>query len=103
MRLPLAIHPVTEIRFGTATKLSGTRLEIDKEELRKHLLEDKRLQSVDLEIVRPGESCRIGFIFDVLEPRAKEPGSGPDFPFILGPYAPAGPNWRRAIRSACRR
>ncbi|MCH7751349.1 MAG: hypothetical protein IH898_04265 [Planctomycetes bacterium] len=36
------------------------------------LLEDRRLESVDLEIVCPGDPCRVGYVFDILEPRAKE-------------------------------
>ena len=90
MRLTLARHPVTEIRFETATRLEGTSLVVDVEELRRTILEDDSLQSVDLETVGPGESCRAGPVFDIIEPRAKEPGSSPDFPGILGPPLTAG-------------
>ncbi len=90
MRLTLAEHPVDEMTWGRGTKLLGSRLQVGLEELRTHLLEDRRLQSVDLEIVRPGESCRAGYVFDIVQPRAKEPGSGVDFPGILGPFEAAG-------------
>lgn len=90
LRLTLAEHPVDEMTWGQGTKLLGSRLQVDLEELRKHLLEDHRLQSVDLEIVRPGESCRAGYVFDIVQPRAKEPGSGVDFPGILGPFEAVG-------------
>ena len=90
MQLTLAVHPVTDIRFGAATRLYGTALVVDPEELRRLVLEDESLTSVDLEIARPGESCRAGPVFDIIEPRAKEPGSSPDFPGILGPPVTAG-------------
>ena len=100
MRLNLAIHPVTEMRFGTRTQLIGTRLEINRDELERHLLEDSRLASVDLETVRPGENCRVGMVFDVLEPRIKEPGSGSDFPGIIGDYALSGHGTTHVLRGA---
>ncbi len=90
MELTLARHPVTQIYFGTPTRLDGTILVIDAEELRQLVVEDEAVENVDFEIVRPGESCRAGPIFDIVQPRAKEPGSSPDFPGILGPPATAG-------------
>ncbi|MFQ5859505.1 MAG: glycine/sarcosine/betaine reductase component B subunit [Anaerolineae bacterium] len=90
MRLTLARHPVTEIRFGKSTRLEGTLLVVDQEELRRLILGDECLRSVGLETIRPGESCRAGPVFDIIEPRAKEPGSGPDFPGILSPPLTAG-------------
>ena len=90
MRLTLARHLVIEIRFGTATRLEGSSFVVDAEELRRNILEDDSLQSVDFAIVRPGESCRAGPVFDIIEPRAKKPGSSPDFPGIFGPPLTAG-------------
>ena len=85
MRLTLAIHDIGSITLGAATKLEGNKMVVDPVELRQLLLEDSRLQSVDIETVSPGEECRIGVVYDIIEPRAKEPGSGSDFPGILGP------------------
>ncbi|MET0500813.1 MAG: glycine/sarcosine/betaine reductase component B subunit [Candidatus Binatia bacterium] len=90
MQLTLAHHPITEIQFGTQTRLDGTTLVVDPAELRRRVLEDEAIENVDFEIARPGESCRAGPIFDIVQPRAKEPGSSPDFPGILGPPASAG-------------
>jgi glycine reductase len=100
MRLELAIHPITRMESGAATRLEGTVLEVDLEELRGAILEDKRLERVDLEIVRPGENCRVGVIFDILEPRTKEPGSGPNFPGILERPATAGNGMTHVLRGA---
>jgi len=89
MQLTLAQHPISEMRFGTQTRLDGATLVVDREELRDLINADPSVEGVDLEIVRPGESCRAGPIFDVVEPRAKEsPGS--DFPGIIGAPTTAG-------------
>ena len=90
MELTLAIHPITAIRFGHSTGLDGTLLDVDAEQLQALLLEDQTLTAVDLEIACPGESCRAGPVFDIIEPRAKAPDSSPDFPGILGPPHTAG-------------
>ena len=90
MQLKLALHRITAICFGTATSLDGTTLVVDVEELRRLLLEDPSLSGVEFEIVRSGESCRAGPVFDIIEPRAKGADSSPDFPGILGPPLTAG-------------
>jgi glycine reductase len=90
MRLTLAIHPIREICFGSATRLDEFVLIIDKDGLRRIVLQDARIESVEFEIVRPGESCRAGPVFDIVEPRAKEPGASPDWPGVLGAPQTAG-------------
>ena len=100
MRLTLAYHPVTDIRFGATTQLQGTTLEVSEAALRQHLLEDRRLERVDLAIVHPGEACRFGVVFDIVEPRAKEPGAGPDFPGILDAIAMVGQGITHVLQGA---
>ena len=100
MRLTLAYHPVTDIRFGATTQLQGTVLEVSEAGLRQHLLEDRRLQGVDLAIVHAGEDCRFGVVFDIVEPRAKEPGAGPDFPGIVDPIAMVGQGITHVLQGA---
>ena len=90
MTLILAIHPIREISFGAETRLAGTALEINKDELSGLVLTDARIESVDFEIARPAESCRAGPIFDIVEPRAKAPGGSPDWPGVLGAPQTAG-------------
>ena len=90
MQLTLAKHPISDIRFGAGMKLDGAVLNVDTDELRRTVLEDENINSVDFDVVRPGEPCRAGPIFDVIEPRAKAPDSGVDFPGILGPATTAG-------------
>ena len=89
MQLTLAYHSITEISFGTPTRLNGSALVVDQEALREIVLQDDSLAVVDFAIARPGESCRAGPIFDIVEPRAKEP-PGADFPGIIGAPTTAG-------------
>src|ERR671910_1018033 len=90
MQVTLARHTVTEICFGPQTRVDDTVLFVDAAALRRLVLEDPALAAVDFDIVRPGDSCRAGPIFDIVQPRAKAPGSGPDFPGILGAPTTAG-------------
>lgn len=100
MRLTLNIHPVREMSFGGSTRLEGEHLQVSREELRDYLLEDPHLRDVELDIVVPGDDRRIGFVYDVVEPRAKESGSGPDFPGILGPVGLVGQGATQVLRGA---
>ena len=100
MRLTLAIHPVHAITMGGATRLDGTTLTIDGGELRQLILEDTRLRAVDIEIASSGEECRIGVVSDIVEPRAKETGSGSDFPGVIGPMEMAGSGVTHVLRGA---
>ena len=90
MNLTLAYHPVRALRFGAHTRLDGTTLEIDTDELRRVLLEDEALSDAAFDVAAPGEDCRAGPVFDIVEPRAKADGGSPDFPGILGPPLTAG-------------
>jgi glycine reductase len=88
MRLELRWSDVEDVVAGTATRLSGKRLEVDLDALGAHLATDARLTGVRLDLVHPGERCRIGRVFDVVAPRARLDGE--DFPGVLGTVARAG-------------
>ncbi len=100
MQLTLANHLVKSMQFGAPARLEGTDLIVDTTQLHRIVLEDDTVVGVDFEIVHPGEHCRAGPIFDVIEPRAKEPGSGVDFPGILGAAVTAGAGTTHVLRGA---
>jgi glycine reductase len=100
MQLTLAIHVINSIEFGARTALSGTALTVDRDELRRIVLEDATFESVDFEIARPGESLRAGPVFDIVEPRAKAPGGSPDWPGVLGAPHTAGSGTTHVLRGA---
>src|SRR6185295_3564519 len=85
MQLTLADHPITDLQFGSSTRLVETVLTVDPAVLRSLLLEDDSIVSID---------------FDVVEPRAKAPGNGSDFPGILGAATTAGIGTTHVLRGA---
>ena len=100
MELEIINHDIESMVFGDTTGLSGKELTINHDELKTHLLEDRRIQDIDIQIAVPGESCRIGVVFDIVEPRAKQTGSGSDFPGLLGPFAVAGQGSTHVLRGS---
>jgi len=99
MQLTLAIHPITEVQFGSRLSLDAAALTVDREALRSLVLEDSAIDSVAFDLARPGESCRAGPIFDVVEPRAKA-DDGSDFPGIIGPPTTAGMGTTHVLKGA---
>lgn len=86
MALTLNHFPVDSIEGGEETRLDGRRLLVDTDKLCDLILrEDPSLQSVRIDLVRPGDSYRIINILDILEPRIKAGGDAETFPGILGP------------------
>jgi glycine reductase len=100
MQLNLAIHPISEIRPADRTRLDGTALAVNPEELRRLVLEDAVFEHVDFVVACPGESLRAGPVFDIVEPRAKAPGSGTDWPGILGAPVTAGAGTTHVLEGA---
>jgi glycine reductase len=88
MRLEMRWSRVEVLADGPATRLAGTRLEVDGDGLSSLLAADPRLERVQVDLAHPGERCRIGRVFDVIAPRARLDGE--DFPGVLGRLGPAG-------------
>ncbi|MFQ6030514.1 MAG: glycine/sarcosine/betaine reductase component B subunit [Dehalococcoidia bacterium] len=100
MPLTLANHPVSDLQYGDSTHLEGTTLYVNSDELLQYLLQDSRLRRVHLDLVHPGDVCRFGVVFDILEPRAKATGEGSDFPGVLGPLQAAGQGTTHVLQGA---
>lgn len=83
MRLELGHVLIKDVQFGSATKLKNGVLTVNEEELIELIKEDEHLESVEVDIARPGESVRITPVKDVIEPRVKVEGPGGVFPGIL--------------------
>ncbi len=84
MKLTLNSFPVEQVEDAQRTELSGRRLLLNRGELKALLAQDERFRSVEIDLVHPGESCRIINILDIFEPRIKVSGDGETFPGILG-------------------
>jgi len=89
MRLQLRWSRVDAVGPGPVTRLVDRRLEVDLDGLRAALEADPRIARVRLDLVHPGDRCRIGRVLDVIAPRAKIDG-GEDFPGVLGAIGRAG-------------
>ena len=90
MKLTLHSYPVERIEDSPRTELDGRGLLLDREELKDLLGRDERFRSVEIDLARPGESCRVINILDIFEPRVKVSGEGETFPGILGDAGLAG-------------
>ncbi|NLY87153.1 MAG: beta-aspartyl-peptidase [Clostridiales bacterium] len=80
MKLELGLIKIEDIQFASESKIDGTTLFVDKETVKKIVLEDEVLVSCDVDIAKPGESVRITPVKDVIEPRVKVEGTGGVFP-----------------------
>lgn len=79
-RLILNRVKIRNVAFGSRTCVEKGTLFVDGDEIRKAVLEDPRIDAVDVELARPGESVRIVPVKDVIEPRAKADECGDTFP-----------------------
>lgn len=75
---------VEDVRFGEVTEIKGKTLFINREEIRRELLEDRHLRSVDIHIAKPGSSTRIIPVKDIIAPAVKVDGPGCIFPGNIG-------------------
>lgn len=80
MKLEVGSIPIRDIQFGPTSKVDGNVLYVNQDELSRLLLQDEAIESVALDIARPGESVRITPVKDVIEPRVKVHGGGGIFP-----------------------
>lgn len=80
MKLELGYIRIEDLQFGPQSKVDNNILYVNKEELKSLIMEDEAIQSVEMEIAKPGESTRITPVKDVIEPRVKVSGTGGIFP-----------------------
>jgi len=90
VRLELNILETKDVRFGDATRFKDKTLHLNKAELQSILEKDKAFSRVEIELARPGESCRILQVADVIEPRCKIGEGVHDFPGALGKSGTVG-------------
>lgn len=72
---------------------------VDLDELRQQILEDPRIQSVDLHLVRPGQNVRILNLMDAIQPRRKIDKGDADIPGFLGKIQTAGSGRTRSLHN----
>ncbi|SDZ15549.1 glycine/sarcosine/betaine reductase component B subunit [Tindallia californiensis] len=100
MKLTLEKIIVEDLVFGDHTRMNGTTLMVNKEEITKKIKEDKRIVSVTMDIVKPGESARLFSVRDVIEPRVKVEGAGEVFPGLVGSREPVGEGITKILKGS---
>lgn len=88
-RLQIDYIRVHDVHFGEASSLVDGVLTLNKKEMLK-IAENKLFKSIDIQIVRPGESCRILSIHDIMQPRCKADHPENSYPGIWGKLSLAG-------------
>ena len=86
MDLELRNVQVKDVVLGDKNDLKDGVLTVDVEGLKKLILEDPRVTAVKVDLAKPGESCRILPVKDVVEPRYKPEGE--TFPGVFGSDVP---------------
>lgn len=97
MKLELGKIMISDVQFGSETKVENGTLYVNKEEISAMVLEDKRLIKADVELARPGESVRIAPVKDVIEPRVKVEGKGQIFPGVINKVKTVGEGRTHAL------
>ncbi len=100
MRLEIGNIFIKDIQFGEVTSVKDGTLFINKEEMIKEISNDDHIKSIDIELVRPGESVRITPVKDVIEPRVKVEGNGGLFPGFLSKVDMVGEGRTHVLKGA---
>src|SRR3954471_7677585 len=101
MRLEVGSIAVEGLEFGGQTALDGRTLLVDRDEIRRLVLEAPHFAAVAVPPARPGESIRIAHALDVPEPRWKTDGPGGVFPgFVTDPVSAGDGHTRRLAGAA---
>lgn len=100
MKLELGYININDIRFESESGIDNGVLYVNAEEVKKLVLEDEGIASVELHIARPGERVRITPVKDVVEPRVKVKGRGDIFPGVIGKVETVGSGKTHVLRGA---
>ena len=75
MQLEIRQFQVNDLMKGNETALVEGILSLNTDELKEYLMQDERIEQIQIDFARPGESVRIFTVKDVIEPRAKMAGN----------------------------
>ncbi len=84
MRLEIAKTRIKDIIISNETSIQKGVLTVDAGAIKRIVLEDNHIKSVQLDVAKPGDKTRITPVKDVIEPRVKVEGPGCVFPGVLG-------------------
>ncbi|MEY8762932.1 MULTISPECIES: glycine/sarcosine/betaine reductase component B subunit [Clostridium] len=96
-RLQIDYIDVKKVQFGNKSELVDGVLTVDKEELY-NLINNDLFAWMNIQLVCPGESCRMLAVHDIMQPRCKKEHPEESYPGIWGKLAPAGEGETVALR-----
>jgi len=83
VNLELGKIQIDDISFAEKTEIKDNVLYINKEELLDNIDGEDDVKSIEIDLVKPGDSVRIIPVKDVIEPRVKVEGPGGVFPGFI--------------------
>ena len=90
LRLEHNLIEIKDVVFGEHTKVDGSTLVIDKDDVIRRLKEaDENILELKIDLAKPGEKTRIIPVKDVIEPRYKTKGT-PGFAAVTTEAGPLG-------------
>ena len=98
MRLEIQSIDMKDLQPGSKTCATDRILYVNLKELEEILLKDRRIKSVDINLVYPGKRVRIVNLMDVVQPRCKIDKVEADFPGFIGRLQIAGGGRTRSLR-----
>jgi hypothetical protein len=98
MRLEIESIDIYEIQEQGKTHVRDHVLYVNAGEIEELILRDRRIRSVEVNTVRPGDRVRIVNIMDVVQPRCKIDQFEADFPGFVGRLQVAGKGRTRSLR-----
>ncbi|WP_294182394.1 glycine/sarcosine/betaine reductase component B subunit [uncultured Clostridium sp.] len=96
-RLQIDYIDVKKVQFGNKSELVDGVLTVDREELY-NLINNDLFAWMNIQLVCPGESCRMLAVHDIMQPRCKKEHPEESYPGIWGKMAPAGEGETIALR-----
>ena len=98
-KLTIGTIYVKNVEWGGKSLLENGNLTLNKEELLGAIAADRDFfGTVELHIVRPGDSTRLLAIEDVMQPRCKADAPETSYPGLWGKLAPAGEGTTLALK-----
>ncbi|MEW9124746.1 MAG: glycine/sarcosine/betaine reductase component B subunit [Thermotaleaceae bacterium] len=97
MKLTVETIRIHDVKFGDETIYKNGILHINKDDILDFAKDEECLETLKIDIVKPGEKARIVNVVDVVQPRCKMDGSI-DWPGVLtDEYEIAGKGTTRAV------
>ena len=100
MKLELGYIHIHDIQLAAESKVENGVLYVDAEAVKKLVLEDEQIASVEVDVARPGENVRITPVKDVIEPRVKVEGPGGMFPGVISKVETVGSGKTHVLKGA---